>query len=332
MTGNEAVVKGAIRAGAKIMCGYPITPATEILQEWSKIAEVNKNIKIIQSEDEISAGFNVIGAIIAGSKAFSASAGPGHILMQDSLSMAEAMRLPFVGVMMMRGGPSTGTVIYGQQELNLACYGGNGEGHRIVYSASSPQELFEYTIKSFYSAWKYRFPTILLGDGYISKMSTEVNININFDICSSEPILNHKHFNMRNCFNIEEELANNIMINDRDYHNIIPKVVESEQYKIADANKVIIAHGIVANAARDAVDTLRHRGKKVGLFRPISIKPMDFVTLSRIASRVDEILIAESSLGHLERIIKSGIYGLVRIKTIQKPAQLVSPEEMIKKI
>lgn len=332
ITGNEAVILGAKAAGATFMSGYPITPATEILQLWAEQCEKNKNLKMIQAEDETSAGFNMIGALIAGTKAFTASAGPGHILMQDPLVMAEAMRLPFVAVMMMRGGPSTGTVIYGQQEVTLACFGGNGEGHRIVYSTSGPQELYDFTIKSFYNAWKYRFPVIVLGDGYQSKMTTEVELNTNPKIYPSEPILDKKNLNLRNCFNFESDLAENLAKNNAEYEKNIPKIVESEQYQTRDAKKVIVAHGIVAAAGKEAVDMLREKGEKVGLFRPITLRPFDFVSLSRIAANVDELLIVESSYGQFERLVKAGIYGLTKIRVIQKPAQLISPQEIIKSL
>lgn len=331
ITGNEAVVMACIDAGAVLMCGYPITPATEILQLWAEEAEKNKNLNIIQAEDEISAGFNVIGSLLAGKIAFTATAGPGHILMQDPLAMAEAMRLPFVGIIMQRGGPSTGTVIYGQQEVTMACFGGNGEGHRIVYSTSSPQDLFDYTKKAFVSAWKYRFPTIILGDGYQSKMSQQVIIDSNKIDIKTEPIVGtDKNMNIRNCFNFEGELAVRLHKDHEQYINNISKIVESEQIETKDAKKLIIAHGIIANAAKDAVKIARSQGKKVGLFRPITLSPFDFVTLSHLASHVDEILIVESSYGHFERLVKAGLYGLAKIKTLQKPVQSIDPGEILK--
>lgn len=84
--------------------------------------------------------------------------------------MAEAMRLPIFAVIQQRGGPSSGTVVYSQQEVALTTYGGNGEGFRIVYSTATHQEIYDYTIKGFNVAWKYRWPTFLLGDGYQAKM------------------------------------------------------------------------------------------------------------------------------------------------------------------
>lgn len=331
-TGNNAVVLAARAAGVDIMCGYPITPATEILQLWAKECMRDKKIKIIQAEDEISAGFNVIGALLAGKIAFSATAGPGHVLMQDPLAMAEAMRLPFVGIMMQRGGPSTGTVVYGQQEVTLACFGGNGEGHRIVYSSSDVQDLYDLTIKAFEDAWRYRFPTIVLGDGYQSKMSQQIVISEQNIKINNKPLIDNKNLNLRNCYNFELELASQLSKDHQEFVKFSPKIVRSEQICTKDAKKLIVAHGIIANAAKEAVKIARDKGKKVGLFRPITLNPFDFVTLSRLASRVDEILIAESSYGHFARLVKSGLYGLAKIKVLQKPAQSIDPKEMLEHI
>jgi uncharacterized YkwD family protein len=151
MTGNEAVAWAALAAGAEIMYGYPITPQNEIMQYWTRLAP-KYDKKFLQTEDELSAGFTTVGGVLAGRRAFTATAGPGNVLMQEPMSMAEAMRIPTVVVVQQRGGPSTATVIYSQQEVTLTCFGGNGEGLRVVYSTSSHQELFDYTIKAFNTA------------------------------------------------------------------------------------------------------------------------------------------------------------------------------------
>ena len=111
ITGAELVVRACVDAGAKSMYGYPITPTCEILNGW-----IESGKKYLQTEDEIAAGFGVCGAVLAGEKSFSSSAGPGHILLQDGFIMAEGMRLPFVLIVGQRGGPSSGTVIYSQYD------------------------------------------------------------------------------------------------------------------------------------------------------------------------------------------------------------------------
>ncbi len=336
LTGNEAAVLGAIDAGATIMYGYPITPATEILEGWIATAEKNRDLKYLQTEDEIAAGFGVIGSVLAGVKSFTASAGPGHVLLQDAISMAENLRLPFVGIMMQRGGPSTGTVNYSQQEVNLAAFGGNGDGLRIVYSASSVPEMYELTIKSFQSAWKYRFPTILLGDGYLGKMKTTIKLKdkrekIKVD---SKPILaeDSKHpVNLRNCYSSEEIFGSYLAKNIKDWKKYSGKIAESESFKVKDADMVLIAHGLVASAAKEAVLELRKKNKKIGLFRPITLNPFDAETL--IKCRAKKLIIIESAKDQLARIVKYEMSGQNRqIIEISKPAEGFTSDEIIQKI
>ena len=169
MTGNEVIAWGALAAGADAMFGYPITPQNEIMHYWSRLAPRHKRV-FLQTEDELSAGFTTVGGAMAGRRTFTATAGPGNVLMQEPIVLAEAMRIPTVWFIQQRGGPSTATVIYSQQETTLTCFGGNGEGHRLVYSTATHQEVFDYSIKAFDNTWKYRFPTMVLGDGYQAKM------------------------------------------------------------------------------------------------------------------------------------------------------------------
>ena len=237
LIGNAIIVKAALNAGAEMMFGYPITPTTEIMSEWTKVSEKDPSdkIKFLQAEDEMAAGFALLGAVLGGAKAFTATSGPGTVLMQDPMSMAEAMRLPTVAFIMQRGGPSTGTVIYSQQELVLTCHGGNGEGMRIVYAPSTLQELYDLTIKAFNIAWQYRFPTFILGDGYLAKMQGEVEIwdpgEKGLEIVPAAPYLGDQknpdligklqptgsftvkknYVNLRNCFNLEEEIFQAVM-------------------------------------------------------------------------------------------------------------------------
>src|SRR4030042_4356414 len=153
LMGNKILARAAFDAGAKIMYGYPITPATEILETWIKLCQdeelktKNLKLKYLQTEDEMPAGFSTIGSCLAGVPAFTATSGPGNILMQDAFSMAEALRIPIVAMIMQRGGLSTSTVIYSQEEVRLTCFGGNGEGFRVCYSTSNLEELYLYTQK-----------------------------------------------------------------------------------------------------------------------------------------------------------------------------------------
>ncbi|MEA3357386.1 MAG: transketolase C-terminal domain-containing protein, partial [Patescibacteria group bacterium] len=295
-------------------------------------------------EDEMSSGFAMIGACLAGKKAFTTTAGPGNILMQDAFAAAEAMRIPTVAIIMQRGGLSTSTVIYSQEEVTLTCLGGNGEGFRIVYSPSNLQELYNHTIKSFNTAWKYRYPTFVLGDGYLGKMQGEVRLkamNKNQYVKPEPILLSGKVKNIRNCYDQEEEINEVIEEYREDFTKISPKVAESESYKTADSDILIIAHGIVASAAKVAVDNLRDSGKKVGLWRPITLRPIDTASLFKAVRKKKQVIFVESALGQMASLINNefghkkvhkGIRTNIQtvIRTLYRPALGITPEEIIK--
>ncbi|MEG3069412.1 MAG: ferredoxin oxidoreductase [Syntrophaceticus schinkii] len=279
MTGNEAVAWAALAAGAEIMYGYPITPQNEIMQYWTRLAP-KYDKKFLQTEDELSAGFTTVGGVLAGRRAFTATAGPGNVLMQEPMSMAEAMRIPTVVVVQQRGGPSTATVIYSQQEVTLTCFGGNGEGLRVVYSTSSHQELFDYTIKAFNTAWKYRFPTFVLADGYQAKMRESLVLydpqekgqkmvpTEAFVGKPGTPGEDRAPAHLRNTYNIEEELMDVLSKDIKEYEEMTPEIIEYEEFNTEDTDLLVIAHGIVFRSAAMAARELAEEGLKVGYFRP----------------------------------------------------------------
>lgn len=323
LTGSQAVVRGALGAGAEVMFGYPITPSTEILQGWVSEAEKNSKLKYLQTEDETSAGFALCGALLAGAKAFTATAGPGTVLMQDPLSMAENLRLPFVSFIMQRGGPSTGTVNFSQQEVNLTCFGGNGDGLRIVYSASTVLELYTLAVKAFSVAWKYRFPTFVLGDGHLAKMHAKVKLIPQLKSIGSKPILREAELPtfLRNCYSSEESFGLKLQKNISDWHKLRPLISEYETYKTREVKELIVAHGSVADVAKDAIDILQSHGKKIGLFRPVTLHPFPSQHFRAMIQKVKKVYIVESSLNQLARIVKYEASGLkTEIVEISKPA------------
>lgn len=331
MTGAEIATQAAIDAGAGMMYGYPITPVTEVFTNW-----IRRGQKYLQTEDEIAAGFAVCGAVMAGQKAFTATSGPGHILMQDALSMAEGMRLPFVAIVAQRGGPSSGTVIYSQQEVTLACFGGNGEGLRLVYSPGTLAELYTLTRRAFNESWQYHFPAIVLTDGYTVKTRGLVDLeNLKMENISSVPLVADgeiKHW--PNIFTFEEELYKEVMKNKADFDRISTSVASAEEYQTEDAEILLIAHGIVGAAAKIAVNQLRDSGKKVGLFRPITLRPLATQQLNSIAKKVKKIVFIESSLGQLARIIKDELAPGISasFEYLQYPGLGIEIEEIVNQV
>lgn len=344
MTGNEVAAWAALAAGAEIMYGYPITPQNEVMHYWTRLAP-KYGRKFLQTEDEISAGFTTVGGVLAGKRAFSATAGPGNTLFQESMSMAEMMRIPTVLVVQQRGGPSTATVIYSQQEVTMTTFGGNGEGFRIVYSTSGHQDLYDYTIKAFDVAWKYRFPTFVLGDGYQAKMREpltmydpeERGIELTppqaFVGRPGTPGVDRDPAHLRNTYNTEAELYDVVMDIANAFEKVAPEIVEWESVQTDDADILIIAHGVVSRAAKGALPLLREEGIKAGHFRPITLRPMPVEQMRQAAARAEKILVVESAYGQLLKLVKDALYGLDKpIDTILRPGVGVTAEEIVDKI
>lgn len=338
LMGAQIIAMAAREAGAQGLFAYPITPASEIMQFWLKEKEKYPDLLFCQAEDEMSAGFMTIGAILAGKLIFTATAGPGNVLMQDAFSMAESMRVPTVAIIGQRGGPSTGTVVYSQQEVNLTAFGGNSEGYRIVYSPAGLQELYEYTKKAFQSAWRFRFPTFILTDGYTTKLRGEVEINESRKLLnlSKEKIKNsffnaNKFINYRNCYEQEEQIYELNLKLKSDFKKASPLLEEYKIYPKKSGEILIVAHGIVGLSAEMAINQSKRRD--LVLFRPITLRPFPEKALYQIARKVKKIYIFESASNQILRLTKEALYGLdVPIIHIGKPGLGIYPEEIIKSI
>jgi len=168
MSGNQAIVAGALAAGCRFYAGYPITPASDILEEMAKRLS-HFGGAALQTEDEIAAIGSVVGASIAGVKAMTATSGPGFSLMQEMLGLATMAEVPVVVVNSMRAGPSTGMPTKMEQaDLNIALYGGHGEAPRIVLAARSVEDCFYQAMHAFYLSETFQMPVVLLTDQSLS--------------------------------------------------------------------------------------------------------------------------------------------------------------------
>lgn len=175
MTGNDAISAGALYAGCRYYAGYPITPASDILETMA--AQLPRFGGVcLQAEDEIAAITSVIGASYAGAKAMTATSGPGFSLMTEALGLASMAELPLVIVDSQRSGPSTGMPTkLEQSDLFQAIYGGHGDFPRIVVAPASVRNCFRAAGLAFYLAEKYQCPAIILSDQSLSHRTETVD-------------------------------------------------------------------------------------------------------------------------------------------------------------
>lgn len=174
--GDVAAAYGALAAGCKFLGGYPITPSTEAAEAFARKAPY-VGAQFIQMEDELGSIASVLGASWAGRKSMTITSGPGYSLMMENIGLGATMEIPFVIINIQRGGPSTGVpTSTGQADIMQSRWGANGDYEIIAFAPDSPQESFEFTIKAFNMAERYRVPVMLMADECVGHMTEKVVI------------------------------------------------------------------------------------------------------------------------------------------------------------
>lgn len=362
MQGNEACVEGALKAGMKFYAGYPITPSTEIAELSSEYLPKIGG-KFIQMEDEIAGMAATIGASLAGLKSMTATSGPGFSLKQEALGYAVMTEVPCVIVNVQRGGPSTGMPTSpSQSDIMQAKWGTHGDHSIITLYPNSVEETYMETIRAFNLAEKYRTPVVLLMDEVIGHMRESVEIDdSNIEIYNrikpkdNESYLPYKveegelvprmanfgeghRFHVSGLVHDETGFPNNDKeLAEVSLQRLIDKIdsneediVKYEEYMMEDAEEVIISYGCTSRSAKEAVDELREEGRKVGLFRPITIWPSASERIIEIAKNVDRILVVEMNMGQYLLEIQRLANKYTDIQSYTRMnGELIKPEEIV---
>lgn len=364
--GNEACVEGALAAGMRFFAGYPITPSTEVAEiSAQKLPQVGG--KFIQMEDEIASMAAIIGGSLAGLKSMTATSGPGFSLMQENLGYATIAEIPCVIVNVQRGGPSTGLPTSpAQGEVMQAKWGTHGDHPIIALTPNSVQEAYEYTIKAFNLAEKYRTPVIMLMDETVGHMRERLTFKDPSEIeiidrkkptCKTEEYLAYKpdedmippmasfgegyRYHVTGLtHDVTGFPTNNNKISGELITRLVDKVEKNvddmayfEEYEMEDAEVIIVAFGGVSRSAKTAIDELRKSGKKVGLFRPITIWPMLEKQIDKVAEQAKEIYVAEMNLGQYFYEVDRIAGKKCPVKKINKvTGELITPNEIIEAV
>ena len=178
--GNAATAYGLVaaaeKAGTNLFLGsYPITPATDVLHELSKLKFLG--VTTVQAEDEIAGICTAIGASFGGALAATSTSGPGIALKSEAIGLAVMAELPLVVIDVMRGGPSTGLPTKTEQTDLLQClYGRNGESPCVVMAASTPVDCFKSAYMASKIALEHNTPVILLTDAFLGNGSSSFRI------------------------------------------------------------------------------------------------------------------------------------------------------------
>ena len=366
MQGNEACGEGAIVAGAHFFAGYPISPATEVMEYLAKHLPKYGG-KFIQMEDEIASLGAVIGASIAGDKAITATSGPGFSLMQENLGFACMTEVPCVIVNVQRGGPSTGMPTSPSQgDIMQARWGTHGDHSIIVLTPSSVYETFDLTVKAFNLAEKFRVPVILLMDEVIAHMREKVQlppadeVYIYNRVKPSLPPEDYRPFegnekgvpaianfgegyrfhitglaHDRQGFPSNNPLVVNkfLLRLQRKIENNKKEMTFFDTEKADDAKILIVACGAVARSATRAVKMGREKGIPLGLLKLITIWPFPDHVLDKFADKVEKIIVVEMNMGQLKGEVTRAVGHKTQVEGLcMQHGDLLTPDEIMDKV
>lgn len=361
VNGNTATSYGLIAAAEKAerrlyLGSYPITPATDILQELSKRKDFG--VKALQMEDEIAGITSAIGASFAGCLSATSTSGPGLALKSEALGLAVMTELPLVIIDVQRGGPSTGLPTKSEQtDLNQALYGRNGESPLAVIAATSPTDCFDAAFEASKIALEHMTPVILLTDGYIANGSSSWKIPDMNDYPEIKPHYVEKYFEgdaatwrpylrdedtqvrywavpgtegfTHRIGGLEKDYQTGIISNKPDNHQrmvntrkqkiekIADFIPEQKVWGDADADTLIVGWGGTYGHLLEAMLRIRESGRKVAFTQFRYISPLPKNTYE-LLKRYTKVIVAEQNNGQFAAYLKSKFEHLPALYTYNR--------------
>jgi 2-oxoglutarate ferredoxin oxidoreductase subunit alpha len=361
--GDEACAMGAIAAGCTFFGGYPISPSSEIAEYMARELPSHGGV-FIQMEDELSSLGSVLGASLAGSKAMTATSGPGFTLMQEHLGYATLAEIPCVVADVMRLGPSTGLPTSPSQgDVMQAKWGSHGDRSAVALAPGTVKEIYDLTIRAFDVAERLRTPVTVLFDETMGHMREGVSL------CAPDPSsLWHRPVPQQPPGHLleafvpnEEEVAQvpdfgrgyrfhvtGLMHDQRGYPTgdgaVAAALLERlerklapvqdwfppEEYLLDDADVVIVAYGIMGRVVKQAVDRLRAGGSRVGMFRPTLLWPFPERAVKDATQSARLVVVAEMNAGQWAIPVEVAMEG--RIPTVKINSLGIGVDEICEQV
>ena len=321
----------------------------------------------VQMEDEISSMAALLGASVAGKKAYTATSGPGISLMQENLGLGIMSEIPAVIIDVQRSGPSTGAATKpAQGDMMQARWGTHGDHSMIALSPASVQECFDLTVQAFNLAEKYRTPVYLMADETIGHLRETVTIRTldpseiidrkqpdkgispldfrpyQYDgiMPSAMPPFGSNQYLSRTTGSTHDERGEfrptpeNI---HRVTHYLTDKIEKNaddicmtRSWYLDDAEIVFITYGCATRSALEAMDQLRTQGKKVGMLQMQTVWPLPEKEIRAVLSSAKTVVVPELNLGQIAgEIRKFNDYGCQVLQANRVDGILISPAEIM---
>jgi 2-oxoglutarate ferredoxin oxidoreductase subunit alpha len=368
LQGNEACVEAALIAGCRVYAGYPITPATEAMEAASRrFPEVGG--RFIQMEDEIGSVSVLLGSSWAGTKAMTATSGPGFSLMQEAISIGIMTETPLVVIDIQRPGPGQGYITASQEDVMQARWGHHGQGPIIALAPSSVQEMFDLTVEAFNLSETWRTPVMVMAEQTVAHMHELVHVPPLQDMTIRErkkpqdlgiepdqyqpwghdlvpPMATWgEGYNSNFVALVHHEDGNVTRYNPEMHYRLIERLdrkIEGNVDKIAlmdarfveNSKYVVISYGVVARSAMDAVYEAREQvGLGIGHIQLKTLWPFPEEQLRNCIDGVEIVFVPEMNLGMMKHPVTEALRDRCRkIVSIPSIGTLHSPDDLLSKI
>ncbi|MDK1023477.1 MAG: 2-oxoacid:acceptor oxidoreductase subunit alpha [Gammaproteobacteria bacterium] len=363
--GNEAIARGAIKAGCGFFAGYPITPASTILQYMLELLPANGGVAL-QAEDEIASMGFCIGAAMAGRKAMTATSGPGISLYSENIGLAIVGETPLVIVNVQRQGPATGSATKGAEgDIQFSRWVTSGGMPMIALSPASAGEAYELTVRAFNLAEQLRVPVFLLTSKEIGLTRESVDLDAielpanvercrapetadyqphDFELPAQVPLISdfggpHVTQYTTSTHNKEGYLTSDPEVIQEMIDHYIAKI-EAVTDAIAlyrqdmeqGAKVLIISYGVVSRSVNVAVSELRQRGIKVSSLVLQTLFPVPETIIKSALTGVRKVLVPEMNMGQYRLEIERLAASEIEVVGVNKmDTTLISPAEIIAK-
>ncbi len=336
LSGNEAAAVAMRQINPDVVAAFPITPSTEIPQYFSQFVSNGRvQTEFVAVESEHSAMSACVGAQAAGARTMTATSANGLALMWEVLYIAAAMKLPVTMSCVNRAlsGPLN---IHNDHSDSM---GARDSGWIQLYSETN-QEAYDNLIQAI-KIGEHKdvmLPVMVCQDGFITSHAVE-----NIELLEDDEIKNFigeykpEHYLLNpkeqiavgpldlpvHCFEHKREQAQS-MINAKEVILKVSKEFEKlsgrkygyfEEYKLKDAEAVIVVINSTAGTAKTVVDMLRGKGIKAGLIKIRVFRPFPEEEIAEALKHVKALAVMDKAEGFsaaggpLGADIKSALYG-----------------------
>jgi len=361
-TGNAMTARAAIDAGCRFFAGYPITPASQVYTDLTRLLPACGGVAMA-APDEISSLSYVVGASLRGTKAMTATSGPGYCLMVETMGYALMTETPLVVVLVQRLGPSTGAATQGAQGDIHMVMGTVSGGYAIpVFAPSTAAESYEDTLRAFEWSERLRTPVVLLSDKEVASTSEVVDLDAlptpltvtrptyngdgpfvpyGFETLTDVPafapvggaqavtVTGSAHDKQGNLRKNDPDTLANLERLEAKIQAAEPELGRIDFDEDPGADTLVLSYGVSARASRDAVAAARAQGLKVSLGTVRTLFPLPRTALAKVLAGIKRVIVPEENFGGQYRYVLQPLLGDRQVIGLNRVGGLIKPQEIL---